>query len=194
MELFSCWLLIFLWYGTIPVVLSRPTFSVISKKLSQDLTFIRRMPGAVNEKGFRFSRWAIYISFSALSSTLTCRWVSLRRGGFYSIFPAVTSTVGIFPVGFLIRRFCYTFVNRFWNFHTPKHVNRFLKWNRFSIKALYIGLFRPNVLEEGNLPHPRCPRCNILVPCSALNRRHLYTDQWSKGVERKRRRLVEEDL
>ena len=28
------------------------------------------------------------------------------------------------------------------------------------------------ILEEGNLPHPRCPRCNMLVPRITLNGRH----------------------
>ena len=31
------------------------------------------------------------------------------------------------------------------------------------------------ILEEGNLPHPRCSWCNILVPWQALNGRHLVT-------------------
>ena len=49
-------------------------------------------------------------------------------------------------------------------------------------------------LEEGNFPHPRCPRCDILVPWSALNRRHLATAQCAKGADRKLRRLEEEAL
>ena len=47
------------------------------------------------------------------------------------------------------------------------------------------------MLEEGNLPHPRCPRCDMQVPRKALNGRHLGTAQCAKGVERKRRRLAE---
>ena len=50
------------------------------------------------------------------------------------------------------------------------------------------------ILDDGNLPHPQCPRCDILVPWHALNRRHLATAQCAKGAERKRRRLAEEDL
>ena len=50
------------------------------------------------------------------------------------------------------------------------------------------------LLEEGNLPHPQCPRFNILVPWQALNRRHLATAQCAKGEERKRQRLVEVDM
>ena len=47
------------------------------------------------------------------------------------------------------------------------------------------------MLEEGNLPHPRCPRCNLQVPRKVLNGRHMGTAQYKKGAERKRRRLAE---
>ena len=47
------------------------------------------------------------------------------------------------------------------------------------------------MLEEGNLPHPRCPRCDMQVPRKALNGRHMGTAQCKKGAERKRRRLAE---
>ena len=50
------------------------------------------------------------------------------------------------------------------------------------------------VLEDGNSPHPRCPRCDMLYPWSTLNRRHLATVQCTRGVERKRKRLEEEEL
>ena len=33
------------------------------------------------------------------------------------------------------------------------------------------------ILEEGNLPHPRCPLCDILVPLKALNGTHRGTSQ-----------------
>ena len=49
------------------------------------------------------------------------------------------------------------------------------------------------MLEEGNLPHPRCPRCDLQVPRKALNGRHLGTAQCKKGAERKRRRLAEKE-
>ena len=47
------------------------------------------------------------------------------------------------------------------------------------------------ILEEGNSPHPRCARCEMLVPRWALNVRHLDTAQCKKGAEQKRRRLAE---
>ena len=47
------------------------------------------------------------------------------------------------------------------------------------------------MLEEGNLPLPRCPRCDLQVPRKALNERHLGTFQCKKGAEQKRRRLAE---
>ena len=49
------------------------------------------------------------------------------------------------------------------------------------------------VLEEGNLPHPQCPRCDIFVPWEAMNGRHPVTVMCVEGVERKRRGQVEEE-
>ena len=37
------------------------------------------------------------------------------------------------------------------------------------------------ILEEGNLPQPWCPRCDMLVPWSALNQRHPATAQCARG-------------
>ena len=50
------------------------------------------------------------------------------------------------------------------------------------------------ILGEGNLPHLRCSRCDMLVPWRALNSRHHATAMCRKGAERKRRRLVEAEL
>ena len=50
------------------------------------------------------------------------------------------------------------------------------------------------ILEEGKLPHPWCPQCDMLVTWRALNRRHLATTQCAKGAERKRRQMVEEEM
>ena len=47
------------------------------------------------------------------------------------------------------------------------------------------------MLEEGNLPHPWCPRCDLQVPRKELNGHHLGITQCKKGAERKRRRLAE---
>ena len=41
------------------------------------------------------------------------------------------------------------------------------------------------ILEEGNLPLPRCPGCDLQVSRKALNGRHLETNQCKKGAERK---------
>ena len=46
------------------------------------------------------------------------------------------------------------------------------------------------MMEEGNPPHPLCPRCDMQVPRKALNGRHLGTAQCAKGAERKRMRLA----
>ena len=50
------------------------------------------------------------------------------------------------------------------------------------------------ILEEGNLLHPWLPRCDMLVPPSALNGRHPATAQCSRGAERKMWRLAEPEL
>ena len=50
------------------------------------------------------------------------------------------------------------------------------------------------MLEEGNLPLPRCPRCNLQVSRKALNGRHLGTIQCRQGTDRKRRRLAEAEM
>ena len=39
------------------------------------------------------------------------------------------------------------------------------------------------MLEEVNLLHPRCHRCDMQVPRKALNGRHLGTAQCAKGAE-----------
>ena len=39
------------------------------------------------------------------------------------------------------------------------------------------------ILEEGNIPHPRCSRCDMLVPWRALNYRHHATVMCKKGAE-----------
>ena len=50
------------------------------------------------------------------------------------------------------------------------------------------------ILEEDNLPHPRCPQCNIIVPWRALNARNPITDQFSKGAEIKRQQMAEDEM
>ena len=47
------------------------------------------------------------------------------------------------------------------------------------------------ILEEVNFPHPRCARCDMLVPRRDLNGRHPATAQCARGAERKRRRISE---
>ena len=50
------------------------------------------------------------------------------------------------------------------------------------------------ILEEGNLPHPRCPRCNMLVPWRSLNGRHKSISMCRSRAEKKRRRLAEVEV
>ena len=50
------------------------------------------------------------------------------------------------------------------------------------------------ILEEGNLPHPRCPRCDMFVQWRALNGRHKNTEMCRGGADKKRRRLVETEV
>ena len=48
------------------------------------------------------------------------------------------------------------------------------------------------VLEEVNLPHPRFPRCDMMVPWHALNWKHLATAQCARGGEQKIRQIMED--
>ena len=50
------------------------------------------------------------------------------------------------------------------------------------------------ILEEGNVPLPRYPRCDLQVSRKALNGRHLGTSQCRTGTERKHRRLAEAEI
>ena len=67
---------------------------------------------------------------------------------------------------------------------TAMHVH---SWRRHVLDTVII-------LEEGNLPHPRCKNCDMLVPWQALNGRHKDTAMCRSGVERKRRRLAEAEI
>ena len=50
------------------------------------------------------------------------------------------------------------------------------------------------ILEEGNRPYPRYPKCDMFVSHKALNGQHLTTAFLRRGEERKRRRLAEEEV
>ena len=50
------------------------------------------------------------------------------------------------------------------------------------------------ILEEGNLPRPRCPRCDMFVPWRALNDRQKTTEMCRSGADKKRRRLEEAEV
>ena len=50
------------------------------------------------------------------------------------------------------------------------------------------------ILEEGNLPHPRCSRCDMLVPWRSLDGKHKSTAVCRSGAERKRRRMAETEM
>ena len=50
------------------------------------------------------------------------------------------------------------------------------------------------ILEEGNLPHPRCINCDMFVPWQALNGRHKSTEMCRSGADRNRLRLAEAEV
>ena len=50
------------------------------------------------------------------------------------------------------------------------------------------------ILEEGNLPHPRCTNCDMLVPWRSLNGHHKSTEMCRSGENRKKRRLAEAEV
>ena len=49
------------------------------------------------------------------------------------------------------------------------------------------------ILKEGNLPHPRCPLCVMLVTWRSLNGSHQRTSYGKKRAERKQGQLAEEE-
>ena len=42
--------------------------------------------------------------------------------------------------------------------------------------------------------HPRCPHCDMLIPCESLNGYHIKTALFSKELERKNHRLATEEV
>ena len=42
------------------------------------------------------------------------------------------------------------------------------------------------ILEEGNIPHPRCQHCDIFVPWRSLNGCHKNTEKGRSGEDKKR--------
>ena len=42
------------------------------------------------------------------------------------------------------------------------------------------------ILEEGNLPHPRCTDCDMFVLWRALNGHHKSTEMCRGGADKKR--------
>ena len=50
------------------------------------------------------------------------------------------------------------------------------------------------ILEQGNLHHPQCTRCDMLVTWADLNGRHPNTAQWAKGADQKRCRMEVDEM
>ena len=50
------------------------------------------------------------------------------------------------------------------------------------------------ILEEGNLPHPRCEECDMLVPWRSLSGRHKDTEMCRSGAVKNRRRDTETEF
>ena len=48
-------------------------------------------------------------------------------------------------------------------------------------------------LEEGNHPHPRCPKCDMFVTWWELNRKHPSTAMCSRGVDRRSNQLQKKE-
>ena len=107
----------------IPTVLSGTDIRILRTEVSQYLTFTWWMSSAMDETSeFGYVLRIVYIPFPALYNALANIWVSSSRGILSSIFPDDTSTVGIFPSMFFIRRLYNNFINRLWYFHVFKHV------------------------------------------------------------------------
>ena len=129
-----------------PAVLSRPNFTIIRTKVSQDLEFILWIPGAMVETcGFGPTLWIVYISFPDLARDITNLGVIIWGGRLYSLWPAVTTTVGICLISFFKIRFHSNFLNIFRYTNALKHINSPFESNRSEIKYLNIRLLDPTI-------------------------------------------------
>ena len=50
------------------------------------------------------------------------------------------------------------------------------------------------IFEGGNILHPRCSQCDMVVPWRAINVRHHATAMCKNGAEKKRRKRTETEL
>ena len=50
------------------------------------------------------------------------------------------------------------------------------------------------IMEEFNLYHPQCPRCDTLVPWKDLNSRNVTNSQCAKGVEQEISWMTAEEI
>ena len=63
-------------------------------------------------------------------------------------------------------------------------------WGRLSLILHQHVLDTVVILEEGNLTHPQCLQCNMLVTWRKMNGRHLATAQYARGAEQNMRQLA----
>ena len=70
--------------------------------------------------------------------------------------------------------------------YLPAYMYNLLMFSRHLCS--YKALLRDTtvILEEGNGPYPRCPRCNMFVPHKFLNFQHLTPAFYHMGEEKKR--------
>ena len=126
-------------------VLSRPGSRILRNKVSQDLSFFWWMSEAMDEISVFGSIFRmIYKGFPALTRSLIRIGLSSWRGVLSSHFPAVASTVGIFPSRVFIRGLHNSCMYIFWYFHAFKHFKILLKINVFTMKSLKICLIAPD--------------------------------------------------
>ena len=50
------------------------------------------------------------------------------------------------------------------------------------------------ITEEGDLPYPQCPQCDMLETLADINGQNPNTAQWTKGKEGNRCRLEVEEV
>ena len=112
------------WYGIVPVVLGKSNINIIRTKVSQYLAFSWLIPWYMYETGgFGVTIWLVYIYFSALASALTHIILSMWWVCFSYLYPAVTSTGGIYTNSFYkkvilhlsIYTLQFSFVQTYWH-------------------------------------------------------------------------------
>ena len=135
------------WYRVDPTVLSRLAFSILSHKFTQDLTFIGRMSGAVDEAVFN---WLFKLSTYPLEILPELSSIEGR------VFDEADTTVSSIPVPVQ-----WLLSQQFFNNKVLPHLNKYFL--RFTYAQTCLHIFKiiqtRNQSPEHILAYNRCQAC-----------------------------------